>query len=148
MSHNSGLRSPYDRVGGLVFFGRMLDKIRLVAAGKLADDYAKNVGKGFDMRCAEHLGLAYDDIVKRTLEGGSDEEVLAWCRAKGGEPTEIQVEMWNHFLMKRGWRDGSSDFLAKRVGEEGLAGKPIETFFDYIEYDEGRDPSATKPWKV
>ena len=28
-------RSAYDRVGGLVYFARMLDKIRLFAAGKL-----------------------------------------------------------------------------------------------------------------
>jgi gluconokinase len=29
-----GLRSPFDQVKGLVYFGRMLDKIRLAAAGK------------------------------------------------------------------------------------------------------------------
>lgn len=31
----SGLRSPSDQVKGLVYFGRMLDKIRLTAAGQL-----------------------------------------------------------------------------------------------------------------
>lgn len=147
MSHNSGLRSPYDRVGGLVYFGRMLDKIRLLAAGKLPEDYQKNVGKGFDMRCAEYLGVHFDDILKRVNEGGTDEEILAWCRAKGGERTEIQTEMWCSFLLKRGWRDSSSDILARRVAEEGLSDKPIETFFDFIEYDEGRDPATAKPWK-
>src|SRR4051812_49117116 len=30
-----GLRSPSDQVNGLVYFGRMLDKIRLAAAGSL-----------------------------------------------------------------------------------------------------------------
>jgi gluconokinase len=148
MSLNSGLRSPYDRVVGLVFFGRMLDKIRLHAAGKLPADYSRNVGKGFDMRCAEHLGVIYDDIVKRTLEGGTDEEIFAWCRAKGGPRTDIQVEMFNSFLMKRGWRDSTSDVLKRRIGEDGLTDKPIETFFDLIEYDEGRDPAATQPWRV
>jgi hypothetical protein len=33
-----GLRSPSVMVGGLVDFGRMLDKIRLAAAGKLPAD--------------------------------------------------------------------------------------------------------------
>jgi gluconokinase len=148
MPHVPGLRSPYDRVVGLVFFGRMLDKIRLHAAGKLPADYSRNVGKGFDMRCAEHLGVIYDDIVKRTLEGGTDEEIFAWCRAKGGPRTDIQVEMFNSFLMKRGWRDSTSDVLKRRIGEDGLTDKPIETFFDLIEYDEGRDPAATQPWRV
>jgi len=35
MSHVPGLRSPYVKVGRLVYFGRMLDKIRLHAAGRL-----------------------------------------------------------------------------------------------------------------
>jgi len=30
-----GLRSPLAQVGGLVYFGRMLDKIRLAVAGRL-----------------------------------------------------------------------------------------------------------------
>ena len=34
-----GLRSSYDKVGGIVYFGRMLDKIRLNAADKLPKDY-------------------------------------------------------------------------------------------------------------
>ena len=148
MSLNSGLRSPYERVGGLVFFGRMLDKIRLNAAGKLPADYHKNVGKGFDFRCAEHLGVPYEEIVKRTIEGGTDEEILAWCRGKGGTRTEFQIEMWNSFIMKRGWRDSTSDIIAQRRVEYGIVGKPAETFFDLIEYDEGRDPETTQPWKV
>ena len=34
-----GLRSPFDQVNGLVYFGRMLDKIRLAAAGKLPEGW-------------------------------------------------------------------------------------------------------------
>jgi gluconokinase len=55
MPHVSGLRSPYDKVGRLVYFGRMLDKIRLNAAGKLPPDYLANLGDQkpglFDARC-------------------------------------------------------------------------------------------------
>src|SRR3954462_15604043 len=36
-THIPGLRSPSEQVGGLVHFGRMLDKIRLAAAGKLPE---------------------------------------------------------------------------------------------------------------
>jgi gluconokinase len=69
-------------------------------------------------------------------------------RAKGGPRTEIQVEMFNSFLMKRGWRDNASDIIKRRIVEDGLTDKPIETFFDLIEYDEGRDPAAAQPWRV
>jgi gluconokinase len=36
MPNIPGLRSCYDKVGRLIYFGRMLDKIRLHAAGQLA----------------------------------------------------------------------------------------------------------------
>ena len=39
-----GLRSPHDKVSGLVYFGRMLDKIRLHAAGKLPEGWQVQLG--------------------------------------------------------------------------------------------------------
>ena len=78
MAHVPGLRSPYVKVGRLVYFGRMLDKIRLHAAGKLpVADYAANLGKGFDGRCCNFLRVNYDELKARTLAGGTDEEILA-----------------------------------------------------------------------
>jgi len=44
MPYVPGLRSPYDKVGRLVYFGRMLDKIRLHAIGKLPPDYQSDLG--------------------------------------------------------------------------------------------------------
>ena len=58
-----GLRSPSDQIQGLVYFGRMLDKIRLAAAGKLPEAWQPTRGssaKGsFDDRCCEFLHLDY-----------------------------------------------------------------------------------------
>ena len=57
-----GLRSPYEMVAGIVYFGRMLDKIRLNAEGKLPEEWAAMVGPGhagsFDSRCCHFLGIA------------------------------------------------------------------------------------------
>jgi len=39
-----GLRSPYAKVARLVYFGRMLDKIRLHAGGQLPAEYVANLG--------------------------------------------------------------------------------------------------------
>jgi len=70
--HVPGLRSPSAKVGGLVYFGSMLDKIRLHAAGKLPSDY--NVGTDswwdFDSRCTRFLGIDYDQLVKRSGKAG------------------------------------------------------------------------------
>lgn len=50
-------RSPYDQEGGLVYFPRMLDKIRLKQSGDLSEDYVNNLGKGFDSQCCGFLGV-------------------------------------------------------------------------------------------
>lgn len=141
-----GLRSPYVRTGRLVHFGRMLDKIRLHAAGRLPADYHANLGRGFDGRCCSFLQVKYSKLAARVLQGGGDGEILAWCHEQGGPRTTEACEVWNNFMVKRGWRDGSSETLQARIKEGQLEGKPIETFFDLIDYDEARDPMATKAW--
>ena len=147
MAHVPGLRSPYARVGRLVYFGRMLDKIRLQAAGQLPPDYLANLGKGFDGRCLAFLRVSYDELKARVLVGGaSDEQALAWTEQRGGARSDEECEVWSGFMMKRGWRDEGAEILAKRIAESRLEGKPIATMFDYLDFDEGRDPVATRAW--
>ncbi len=147
MPNVPGLRSPYLMVGRLVYFGRMLDKIRLHAAGQLpAADYAPNLGKGFDSRCCNFLRVNYDELKARTLAGGTDEEILAWSQARGGPRTDEECEVWSGFMMKRGWRDAGAETLARRIKESALEGRPVMTMFDYLDIDEGRDPVATQAW--
>src|SRR3989442_12143162 len=81
-----GLRSPSDQVNGLVYFGRMLDKIRLAAAGKLPEGWqaARGMVKGsFDGRCCSFLHIDYAALEAETLKGGSDSDLLAWAFAHG-----------------------------------------------------------------
>jgi hypothetical protein len=145
-----GLRSCYDKVGRLVYFGRMLDKIRLHAAGRLPPVYVDSLGDAqfyvLDGRCCRFLGLPYAELTARTLAGGTDEEILAWAQARGPARTDEECHMWNRFILKLGWRDERSAVLAKRVADSGLSGRPIETIVDQVEYDEGRDPVADKSW--
>jgi hypothetical protein len=146
-----GLRSCYSKVGRLVYFGRMLDKIRLYAAGKLPADYIANLGDAqyyvLDGRCCRFLGVAYYELKARTLQGGSDDEILVWAHAQGTARTDEECHMWNRFILKLGWRDERSAVLPQRVRDSGLVGKPIETVIDHIEFDEGRDPVAERSWE-
>ncbi len=143
-----GLRSGYSLIGRLVHFGRMLDKIRLHAAGRLPADYHANRGQGFDSRTCEFLGVGYAALTERTLAGGTDEAILAWGHEIGGPRSDEQCRAWNHFMMKLGWRDDRSAVLRERIEAAGLTGKPIETFFDLNDFDEGRDPVSTKAWAL
>jgi hypothetical protein len=153
MPNVPGLRSPYSKVGRLVYFGRMLDKIRLHAAGKLPADYHANLGDSrpgmFDTRCCGFLRVSFADISRRTLEGASDLAVLEWAEQKGGRRTDDECTVWNGFLMKRGWHDPAENVaqLRKRIRDAGLEGRGIDTFFDHIDLDEGRDPITARAWE-
>lgn len=135
----TGLRSPSDKVDDLVYFGRMIDKIRLHQAGKLPADFVENMGVGFDERCVHFLRISYRDLADRVSEGRNDEELLAWAYNEGHHPDEEEIEIWNEFMRKRGWNDSGSARLAERKTEGSFTGRDdIQTMFQYIDADEGR----------
>lgn len=143
--HSPGVRSPHDKVGGIVYFGRMLDKLRRFAEGKLHPDLQNNLGKAFDERAVRFLKVDYEKLKARVLEGLTDEQALAWCFQEGRKPNEEEIEVWNGFMTKRGWKDEATSILSKRLKEGGFEGRTdIETMFDFIDLDEGRDPALRK----
>ena len=140
-----GLRSPFDQVKGIVYFGRMLDKIRLYASGRLPEGWRAARGttmKGsFDWRCCQFLKIDYAALEAETLKGGSDEELLAWAFQHGRQPDEQEIEVWNAFKTKRGWRDAGTQRLNERLAEIGLPPGTVQTMFEFIDLDEGRRPA-------
>jgi gluconokinase len=145
MPNVPGVRSPYVKVGRFYYFGRMLDKIRVHAAGGLPPEYQANLGgrnpNGFDARLCRFLRADYEDLRRRALAGEPDEAILAAVVAASGR-SEEECDIWNAYLSKRGWRDERSAALRQLAADSGLADRPIATFFDYFDYDEGRVPPA------
>lgn len=137
-----GLRSPYDHVGGIVFFGRMLDKIRLHRDGKLPAGWLETKGVGFDGRCCRFLKIDYAAIETETLKGRDDETLLGWAFAHGRTPDSEEIEVWNAFMTKYGWRDKATERVHIRLAEIGRPVGTVLTMFDFIEIDEGRAPKA------
>ncbi|HEY5706512.1 MAG TPA: DUF5069 domain-containing protein [Terrimicrobiaceae bacterium] len=136
-------RSPHEKVGGIVYFGRMLDKIRLKAAGGLHPDLHQNLGIGFDKRCVDLLRIPYEELAKRVEEGLDDTAALEWSFAKGRKPTDDEIVVWNEFMRKRGWNDEATETLSRRKRESGFWDRDdIQTMFDYIDADEGRPARA------
>ena len=136
------LRSPADTVGGVVYFARMLSKIRLQQTGRLPDDLKDNLGIGFDEKCVRFLRVPYEklrDHVRESAGNASDEELLGWCYAQGRRPEEDEIEIWNTFMRKHGWKDKAVGILERRKRESGLEGRDdLETMFQYIDADENR----------
>lgn len=132
-------RSPRDMVGGIVYFGRMIDKVRLMQAGTLHPDLHANLGTGFDERCVNFLHVDYAAL-RAAVEGGLDDAAaLAWAFEHGRKPSEEEIEIWNDFMRKRGWNDELAEILIRRKKESGFEARDdIRTMFDYLDADEGR----------
>lgn len=133
--------SPKETTGGMMWFPRMLDKIRRHARGELGEDYRTRLGKtrAADGMCLNFLRVQYGDLRTRVLEGGSDEEILDWCYEKGRRLDEGDLRVWNGFISKLGWNDFATPILEKQKQESGIAQRTdIVTIPDLIDLDEGR----------
>ena len=136
------IRSPRHQTGGIIVLARVIDKIRLHAAGILPAGYHVGIVPGnrtFDDRLCKFLGVDFDALSARVLLGGSDEEILEWAFAHGRKPDAEQIEVWNAFLTKRGWRDPATTGFAQAKADAGLGDRAdILTFFDVMDAEEGR----------
>ncbi len=137
-----GLRSPYDQVGGLVAFGRMLDKIRLHAVGQLPESYHSMLGDSrvqtLDSRCCRLLNVSYASVQEQVRAGLGDAAILDWALSHRKPLAPEEIEIWNAFLIKRGWRDETTAYLQKALVKDGFAPDAALTFFDHMDLDEGR----------
>ena len=95
--------------------------------------------KSFDDRCCQFLGIDYAEIEAETLTGDkADGELLEWAFTQGRRPAEEEIEVWNGFMLKRGWRDAGTQRLNERLAEIGLPPGTVQTMFEFIDLDEGR----------
>jgi hypothetical protein len=138
---NATPKSGYARVGGMVYFPRMLDKMRLHGRGELRVDFHTNLGVGADKWCCGFLRVAYADLRDQVLGGLNDEEALKWCFVNGRCLDDGDLLIWNQFVTKLGWDDFATKLLRRLKEESGLAEREdIVTMLEYFEVDEGRKP--------
>jgi Domain of unknown function (DUF5069) len=134
-------KSPKEMTKGMMYFPRMLDKIRLHARGELSADYHPNLGatKAADGACCNFLRVNYVDLRERVLQGGTDEEILEWCFERGRRLNDGDVMIWNSFNSKLGWNDFATPRLEREKQKHGIVDRAdIVTISDLIDFDEGR----------
>ncbi len=131
-------RSPYERLGGYVHLPRLIDKARLHRQGLLDGYNYKTVG--FDKHLLAFLKLEPDAFEKAANEIEDDSAILTWVRANGQGHTPEEITRWNEAMISR--HPDTAEKKARFVNflkEAGGAGrKDIRTYFDLIEFDEGR----------
>ena len=132
--------SPTEEIGGIVYFPRLCQKVRLMAAGQLHPDLHANLGRAMDLWACQFLGVDYEELAEKIRAGLTDGEALAWAQKNGATRDDNERDWWNSYMRNVGFRDGLSQRLMERIEESGLAGRAdrILTMFDYIDADEGR----------
>ncbi len=143
MPRVDGLRSPYEKTaGGLHHLGRMLDKIRLMQAGRLPEHFHRNYGLsvGLDGQLCGFLGIKFEEVEARVKEGGTEAEITEWMFSRGLRPSSMQSHVWNEHSRKIGWNDRVASYLAKVRQEPDWGHVTALTSFDFIEQSEEREP--------
>lgn len=117
---------------------RLIDKARLHRKGLLNGYNYKTVG--FDKHLLAFLKLDGDEFESVANQFDADADVLHWVEKNGVKHSDEEIEYWNREMISR-----HPDTAAKRArfvhflkeaGGEGR--KDIKTYFDLIEFDEGR----------
>jgi hypothetical protein len=131
-------RSPYKKLGGYVHLPRLIDKARLHRKGLLNGYNYKTVG--FDKHLLAFLKLNPDAFEEAANCLDDDDAVLTWVREHCVKHSPEAIEQWNEVMISRHPDTAAKKarFLhfLKEAGGEGR--KDIRTYFDLIEFDEGR----------
>ena len=141
MSERKFPKSPKEMTNGVMYFPRMLDKIRMHLGSELHDDYKENFGtpQTADSALCNFLRIHHCDLIERVKQGGSDEEILEWCFEKGRRLNEGDIRVWNGFISKLGWRDPVTPRLEQRKEQAGIGHRDdIQCIQDLIDWDEQR----------
>lgn len=131
-------RSPYQRLGGYVHLPRLIDKARLHRKGLLNGYNYKTVG--FDKHLLAFLeidGDAFEEAANRLKD---DEKILAWILEHGAKHAPDEIEHWNQQMISR-YPDTAvkkARFLHALKEAGGGGRKDVRTYFDLIDFDEGR----------
>ena len=137
-------RSPKARLGGIAHLGRLIDKIRLRHAGHIPDYNYLTVG--FDKYLLDFLKMSGEDLERRVLQGGTDDDLVKWVQSRADHLSEEDIQQWNNRILMSSPQDDAArrrfqsrliDIAAKRgIAVEALPA--VATWADVIELDEGR----------
>ncbi len=131
-------RSPYEKLGGYVHLPRLIDKARLHRKGLLNGYNYKTVG--FDKHLLAFLKLngdAFEDVANSLDDDGA---ILDWVQKNGVRHSPELIEEWNEAMISRHPDTAvkKARFLHFLKEAGGEARNDIRTYFDLIEFDEGR----------
>jgi len=131
-------RSPYERLGGYVHLPRLIDKAKLHRQGLLNGYNYKTVG--FDKHLLAFLKLDPEQFEEAANRLENDAAILKWVQEHCVAHSAEAIEEWNQLMISRhpdtAVKKARFIHFLKEAGGDGR--KDIKTYFDLIEFDEGR----------
>jgi hypothetical protein len=131
-------RSPYERLGDYVHLPRLIDKAKLHRQGLLSGYNYKTTG--FDKHLLAFLKVDPDAFEEAAHRLADDISILAWVRKNGAKHSSEEIEQWNQAMISRhpdtAVKKARFTHFLREAGGQGR--KNIRTYFDLIEFDEGR----------
>ena len=140
-------RSPYEKLGGINFLPRSIDKGRADIAGTLGE-YISRTGR--TERMLEFLGISPEDFIDALRKRPTDDEVWSWVQEHMIPRTPAAIEYHNKEQATAEPKDGETwdwpkfrEFL-EEIGQGHRT--DIRRHFDRLDLDEGREvPHGGRP---
>lgn len=142
------IRSPYDQLAGCTWLARIVDKVRRNQEGALGGEYREYVCHpgAMDGLFLHFFDIAPDEFVNNVREHSTNENLERWFLGLHGVTAE-KIRQWNDFavpLGSDGTRYRSKFEETKKTIYSGCDNPVVQTFYDIIDWDEGRFPNPEK----
>ncbi len=134
-------RSPYEKLGGIVFLPRSIDKGRADLAGLLGEYVSR---EGRSERLFEFLGVTANEFVEALSDRPTDEAVWDWISEHMTPHTSEEIADFNRQMCESSPESGTDVWTWPQFREFLTAigqghRKDITRHFDRLDLDEGRD---------
>jgi hypothetical protein len=127
-------RSPKEKLGGLYFLGRTIDKMRAILPGGKAGEYKI---AGSSERLLDALGIRADELQAVVAAAASENEVVDWVRAHSDPST---YEAYNRAAATRSIKDIAPERLAQFAQSYPHHGEVASgLIFDILEHDDQKN---------
>jgi hypothetical protein len=138
------LRSPRASLGGYILLPRLIDKVRLLAKGRLPSAYISNVlkdGITLDGRFMAFTGLNAEELRQAILSSQNDEEVLVWVQAHARPTTAQDKQAWAEQIDRYRPDEALIEYRKQMYSElASTIDVGAVSVLDLIDMDEGRLP--------
>lgn len=132
-------RSPYERLGGVVWLPRIIDKARARLAGTLGD-YNFAPPKRMDSYFLHKTGVDAEAFLEAVRQNPSDEGVVAWFEAHQ-KLTPEEKETFNRRFSAAALTDADAGWEDRYPRSAELFKGQQPTWFQILDADEGRIPA-------